>query len=91
MLECDVELRVTHYSERRVSDRDNLVKPIQDALQGVFYFNDKQIKDVLCNWRNIDGKFTIRYVSPLLAAAFSNGDEFLHVRGWVSPDSEDLG
>lgn len=38
-------MRVTHYSERRIADRDNLLKPIQDALQGVVYVDDKRIKD----------------------------------------------
>ena len=65
----DVELRVTQYSERRVADRDNLIKPIQDTLQGIAYRNDRQV----------------------LALAFSSGDEFLHIRVWPSPDTEDLG
>jgi len=87
----DVELRVTQYSDRRIADRDNLLKPIQDALQGLVYGNDWQVKDSMSNWRNINGKFTIRYVSFPLAIAFSAGDEFLHIRVWTSPDTEDLG
>jgi hypothetical protein len=86
-----VELRVTHYSERRIADRDNLIKPIQDALQGICYSHDKQVKDSTSNWRNINGKFTIRFVSMPLAAAFSDGREFLHIRLWISPVAEDLG
>lgn len=87
----DVELRVTHYSERRIADRDNLLKPIQDALQGIVYGNDKQIRESTSNWRDINGRFTIRHVSLPLAIAFSAGDEFLHIRIWISPDVEDLG
>jgi len=87
----DVELRVTHYSERRIADRDNLIKPIQDALQFVAFKNDKQVKDSTSNWRNINGAFVIRFVSLPLASAFSVGQEFLHVRLWTSPDKEDLG
>ena len=90
-LSGDVELRVTHYSERRIADRDNLLKPIQDALQGLVYGNDRQIKDSTSNWRNINGRFTIRHVSLPLAIAFSVGEEFLHIRIWTSPDAEDLG
>ena len=48
-------------------------------------------KTLMSNWRNINGAFTIRFVSLPLALAFSNGDEFLHVRVWPSPDREDLG
>jgi len=88
---CDVELRVTHYSDRRIADRDNLLKPIQDALQGLVYGNDRQIKDTTFNWRDINAKFTVRNVSLPVAIAFSNGDEFLHIRVWISPDAEDLG
>ena len=84
-------MQVTHYADRRIADRDNLLKPIQDALQGVVYQNDWQIKDTTSNWRDINGKFTIRYVSLPLAVAFSMGDEFLHIRVWTSPDTEDLG
>lgn len=91
ILDCDVELRVTHYSERRIADRDNLVKPIQDALQGLAYHNDRQVKDTTCNWRSINGRFTIRHVSLPLAVAFSSGDEFLHIRVWASASIEDLG
>lgn len=88
---CDVELRVTHYSERRIADRDNLMKPIQDALQGIAYFNDHQVKDATSNWRDINGRFNVRFMSMALAVAFSQGDEFLHIRLWISPDTEDLG
>ena len=84
-------MRVTHYSERRIADRDNLMKPIQDALQGVAYFNDRQVKDATSNWRDINGRFSIRFVSKALAVAFSQGEEFLHIRLWTSPDTEDLG
>jgi hypothetical protein len=90
-LSCDLELRVTYYSERRIADQDNLLKPIQDALQGLVYENDRQIKDTMSNWRDINARFVIRNVSLPLAVAFSNGDPFLHVRIWISPDEEDLG
>ena len=41
----DVALRVTQYAERRIADRDNLLKPIQDALQSIAYLDDRQVKD----------------------------------------------
>ena len=91
VLGCDVELRVTYYSDRRIADQDNLLKAIQDSLQGLVYENDSQIKDTTSNWRNINGKFTVRHVSLPVAIAFSNGDEFLHIRVWISADEEDLG
>jgi crossover junction endodeoxyribonuclease RusA len=90
-MNCDIEFRITHYSERRIADRDNLLKPIQDALQGIVYRNDHQIRGTTSNWRNINGRFTIRYLSLPLAQAFSAGDEFLHIRIWTSADGGDLG
>lgn len=87
----DVELRVAQYSERRLADRDNLIKPIQDVLQSIAYLDDRQVKDSTSNWRDINGKFTIRFASLLLALAFVDGQSFLHVRLWASPDIEDLG
>ena len=54
-IEGGVTIRVTHYFEVSIGDVDNLLKPIQDALQGVAYVNDKQVTDVIANRRNIKG------------------------------------
>jgi hypothetical protein len=88
--EAEVELRITHYSETRKADMDNLTKPIQDALQGIAYPHDRKV-EVTGNWRNIDGSFYVRYMSPPLASAFSDGREFVHVRLWVAAANKDLG
>jgi hypothetical protein len=69
---------------------DNMVKPIQDALQGIAYMNDRLVKDTHANWRDIDGRFHVRYISMPLAAAFSDGREFVHIRLWLA-QQEDLG
>ena len=90
-IELVVELRITHYGERRVIDMDNLIKPVQDALQGIAYVDDGQVKDVTGNFRDIDGRYPLRYISPCLSAAFSNGREFVHVRVWLARDDEELG
>lgn len=91
MLRSDLRLHVTHYAERRIADRDNLLKPIQDALQRVVYRDDGQIVDTACNWRNINGSFTVRHVFLSVAVSFSIGVEFLHVRVWTGTGEEDLG
>jgi crossover junction endodeoxyribonuclease RusA len=70
---------------------DNLIKPIQDALEGIAYVNDSAVKDVTGNWRDIDGRFRLRYLSQPLADAFSDGREFLHIRLWRALREEDLG
>jgi hypothetical protein len=86
-----VELRITHYAERPIADMDNLIKPMQDELQGIAYIDDRVVKDVSGNWRDIDAAFRVRYMSRPLADAFSDGRPFVHIRLWLAPDEEDLG
>jgi hypothetical protein len=78
--EVAVELRITHYATRPIAGMDNLIKPIQDELQGVAYVNDRLVKDVSGNWRDIDAPFRVRYIARPLAAAFSDGRPFVHIR-----------
>ena len=70
---------------------DNLIKPIQDALQGIAYANDRVVKDVPGNWRKIDAPFRLHHISRPLVDAFSDGHQFVHIRLWRAPDEEDLG
>ena len=90
-IESGVIIYVTHYYETIIGDVDDLIKPIQDALQGVVYLNDKQVRDVIGNRRPINGRFRVRHISMPLATAFSNGRPFVHVRVWHSPKREELG
>jgi Holliday junction resolvase RusA-like endonuclease len=91
LLDGPVRLRVTYYCETIVGDMDNLAKPIQDALQGVVYSNDRQVSDVGGQRREIDGLFRIRYMSPVLAMAFSNGRPIVHIEVWPNPRQENVG
>ena len=91
LLDGPVRLRVTYYCESLAGDVDNLVKPIQDALQGVVYRNDRQISDVTGRRRMIDDLFRARYMSPVLAMAFSDGRPFVHVEVWPNPAQEVIG
>lgn len=86
-----IELRITHYAVKPIADMDNLIKPIQDALQGITYVNDRVVKDVTGNWRDIEAPFRVRYISRPLADAFSDGRPFVHIRLWRAADEEDLG
>src|SRR5262249_7176186 len=60
-------------------DNDNMVKPIQDALIGLVYQDDRLITDTMIRKTNIDGPFYVRGSSLLLLEALSKGDEFLHI------------
>jgi hypothetical protein len=60
-------------------DNDNMVKPIQDALNGLIYVDDRQITDTVARKTSLDGSFKVRGMSSVLAVAFVGGVEFLHV------------
>lgn len=40
----DVEVYISEFSAFATRDRDNMAKPVLDAMQGVVYENDRQIK-----------------------------------------------
>ena len=77
---CDVEVRISEFSEYATRDRDNMAKPVLNAMQGVVYENDKQVKTLHVDWCDIDGAYVVRHMSPVAAAALSAGHEFLWVR-----------
>lgn len=88
----DGELRVSisEFSDYPTRDRDNMAKPILDVLQGIVYKNDRQVTSLNVDWRDLNGRFIVRYMSPVVAASLSEGHEFVWVR--VSPGAarEDL-
>jgi crossover junction endodeoxyribonuclease RusA len=91
-VEFPVKLTVVYYHERQsVSiDHDNMIKPIQDALAGVIYENDRQITDAQTRKTNIDGRFRLRHLSAVYARAFGGGREFVYIRIEEAPSHEEL-
>ena len=85
-----VELHMFHYTEELAADVDNLNKPIQDALQGVVFLDDRQVMLSRSGWRDINGVYRLRYISPVLGAAFSDGRPFVHIRVWRATMTEEL-
>lgn len=71
-------------------DNDNLLKPIQDALNGLIYEGDPQITDTQVRKTDLNGSFRVRGMSPILAEGFCRGNEFLYIRVTVAPTHEDL-
>lgn len=84
-------IRVTFYRDAVLGDVDNLTKPVLDALQGIVYGDDRQVSDVAAGRRDINGRFRIRHISRPLAEAFSNGEQFVHIRVYRAPKQRDLG
>jgi crossover junction endodeoxyribonuclease RusA len=89
-LEAEIELRITHFGEKQFMDMDNLIKPIQDALQGIAYLDDRQVRDVTGRWRDIEGRYSLRYIAPCLVDAFSAGGEFVYIRLWIAREDVEL-
>jgi crossover junction endodeoxyribonuclease RusA len=71
-------------------DNDNMVKPIQDALNGLVYEDDRQITDIEVRKTDINGSFRIRGMSPILAEGFIKGKEFIYICIELAPDHKDL-
>jgi crossover junction endodeoxyribonuclease RusA len=71
-------------------DNDNLVKPIQDALIGLVYEDDRQITDIYVRKTDLNGSFKVRGMSLVLAEGFSRNNEFLYVRVELAPDHAEL-
>lgn len=86
----DLEIKITYYYEGDTPDIDNIIKPIQDALIGVIYVDDRQIADTRSRKRDINGSYRIRNVSTCLLQAFSNGKDFIHVKITPFTATQDL-
>jgi len=87
-----LHFKVTYYHDGvavRI-DNDNLVKPIQDALNGLIYVDDRQITDTSVRKTDLNGSFRVRGMSPVLAEGFCRGNEFLFIRIELAPDHEGI-
>lgn len=60
-------------------DNDNMVKPIQDALQGLVYVNDVQVTDTIVQKRDLSRNIVARGLPIVLGNAFHNDREFLYI------------
>jgi crossover junction endodeoxyribonuclease RusA len=87
-----LKLTVVYYHERDsvLIDHDNMIKPIQDALAGLVYNNDRQITDSQTRKTSINGRFRVRHLSPTYARAFAQGKEFIYIRVEEAPNHEEL-
>ena len=85
-----VALSIVYYYEGDSPDVDNIIKPIQDALEGVVYGDDAQVVKAESSKVSIDGSFTIRGASATLLQAFSERDPFVYVQVTWPPDLSKL-
>lgn len=85
-----VSIEICYYYDREPPDVDNIIKPIQDALAGLLFVNDKQVVDAAARKRNINHAFRVRGMSPVLASGFVAGEDFIHVKVSAKRDLKDV-
>jgi hypothetical protein len=71
-------------------DNDNLVKPIQDALNGLVYCDDSQVTDTVIRKTNLYQNFFIENQSEILLSALRHRSSFVHVQVSTAPDHRRL-
>jgi hypothetical protein len=86
----EVELKITvsyyHEGESVRIDNDNMVKPIQDALIGLVYVDDRCITDTEIRKTSMDGFYRTR--SPVLQRALLRKIPFLYIVVATAPSHE---
>ncbi len=86
----EVTVTITYYYDGNSPDVDNIIKPIQDALNGIIYNDDAQVTETKSRKRSINASYMIRGVSSVLLAAFADGNEFLHIKVCLAEECEVL-
>jgi hypothetical protein len=80
LLEEDLHVMIIHLCNQDYIDVDNIIKPILDALEGVFYDDDSNIIDVESHRRLFIGSFDItKYPKELIRGIYSE-EECVFVR-----------
>jgi hypothetical protein len=75
----EMTLRVAYfYVNEAAADLDNIVKPIQDALQGLVYDDDEQVVDLVASMRRKQVDESLE-LTATLARGFLGGSDFIYV------------
>lgn len=76
----EVQITITYYYEGDSPDVDNIIKPIQDALNGLVFVDDEQVAETKSRKRPLNGSYQIKGASGVLLQGFAAGVGFLHIR-----------
>lgn len=79
-LVCEIQIHVTYYHDGAPLDVDNMLKPIQDALCGVIYEDDKQLTDTHGHLRDVNASYKVRGMTMAQASGFASNGPFVHIR-----------
>ena len=85
-----VAMKLFYLCDEVILDADNILKPIHDALIGVIIEDDSIITDVEIHRRRLGTTFSLDAASPVLAAAFDLGGEFVYVMVSDAPEQDVL-
>jgi crossover junction endodeoxyribonuclease RusA len=83
-------IRITYFHDRAPLDVDNMMKPIQDALNGIVYVDDKQLTDRHSHLRDLNEPYRVRGLSRAQAEGFMADTPFIHIRIEHSPPTVEL-
>ncbi len=75
-----VQITITYYYEGDSPDVDNIIKPIQDGLNGVVFIDDAQVAETKSRKRPLNGSYQIKGASGVLLQGFATAVGFLHIR-----------
>jgi len=89
-VQTNVRITLVYYYDTAALDTDNFVKPVQDALAGLVYDDDKRVTDISIRATDLNGAFHIRGMSPVLAEGFCTGKDFLYIRIDTAPNHGNL-
>ena len=84
----ELMVTITYFYDSTPMDVDNIPKPILDALQGLVYFDDDQITDMLCRKRVLRPSFQTQNLSPVLHRSLGRSRQFVHIMVDNAPDQE---
>jgi Holliday junction resolvase RusA-like endonuclease len=89
--EGEFHLTIVHlHHDVSTPDVDNIIKPIQDALEGVVLFNDNLVSDVESHRRMAGGRFEPARLPELLVDALDSSLDCVYVRLADAAKLEDL-
>jgi crossover junction endodeoxyribonuclease RusA len=80
LLACELEIHISYFHDSASMDVDNMIKPIQDALNGIIYVDDKQLTDTHGHRRDLNDRYRLRGLTPALAKGFMTDAPFVHIR-----------
>ena len=75
----ELEMEIFYFFNGDPPDVDNIIKPIQDALEKLVYDDDKRIVSVKSKKIRIGGSYQLSGISPDVVKSIIEGDDFVYV------------